>query len=120
MARTTGRRTATELTQAATVQTASSGGFSTEAARREMEIPRKHIILRWKDERLQGSDGVGYSEGYPINHEDLGNLRGRLLTLIEASTSDPEQRKATKDVVSQILRAWLNDIERDCGSSPPL
>jgi hypothetical protein len=48
---------------------------------------------------------------YPINYEELYNLKGRLLTLIDATFTDPEQRKAHKDIVWQTLRAWMEDIE---------
>ncbi len=32
---------------------------------------------------------------------DKGHLKGRLLTLVDAAFSDPEQRKAFKDLLSQ-------------------
>ena len=38
--------------------------------------------------------------------EDINNLVGRIKTLIEASTSDPEQRKAAKDVFNNEIWSW--------------
>lgn len=37
---------------------------------------------------------------------DINNLVGRIKTLIEASTSDPEQRKAAKDVFNNEIWSW--------------
>ena len=49
---------------------------------------------------------------YPINYEEVYNLKGRLLTLIDATFTDPAQRKAFKDVAWQTVRSWMEDIER--------
>ena len=38
--------------------------------------------------------------------EDINNLIGRVKTLIDASTSDAEQRKATKDVFNNEIWSW--------------
>lgn len=46
----------------------------------------------------------------------IGNLEGRMLTLIEASIQDVEQRKALKDIVRQTIWNWAieNNMDRDC------
>lgn len=53
----------------------------------------------------------------PINHFDyffvkgtVKDLQGRMLTTVEAIVSDPEQRKAAKDVVRNIFHDRLNWI----------
>lgn len=57
-------------------------------------------------------DGANHGgTAFPINYEELYNLKGRLLTLIDATFTDAEQRKAQKDLVWQALRAWMDDIE---------
>lgn len=45
-------------------------------------------------------------------------LKGRLLTLIDATFTDPQQRKAQKDVVWQVLRSWMESIEAAAGHEP--
>lgn len=40
-----------------------------------------------------------------------GNLVGRLLTLVDATFTDLEQRKAFKDMVSQTVYRWNSDNE---------
>lgn len=39
----------------------------------------------------------------------VGNLEGQWLTLIDATFSDPQQRKAMKDIVRKMIWKW--DIE---------
>jgi|SRR6185312_5933327 len=41
--------------------------------------------------------------------EDINNLQGRLLTLVEAFITDPEQRKAAKDLVKQNTWSWYTE-----------
>ncbi len=45
----------------------------------------------------------------------IGNLEGKMLTLIEASIQDLEQRKALKDIVRQTIWTWAieNNLDRD-------
>ena len=49
----------------------------------------------------------------PIIHmQSINNLVGKLMTQVEASTPDPEQRKASKDIFRQIAWEWYtNHIE---------
>lgn len=56
-------------------------------------------------------DGTVGETRYPINYEEFYNLKGRVLTIVDATFSDPQQRKAMKDVVSQALHGWMRDIE---------
>ncbi len=46
----------------------------------------------------------------------ISNLEGKMLTLIEASIQDVEQRRALKDIVRQTVWNWAieNNIDRDC------
>ena len=46
----------------------------------------------------------------PVIHmQDMNNLIGKLMTQIEASTTDPEQRKATKDVFMRLTWEWYTN-----------
>jgi hypothetical protein len=56
--------------------------------------------------RFEKGDGH-VVEAYPINYDELLNLKGRLLTLADATFTDPEQRKAHKDLIWQALKAWM-------------
>jgi uncharacterized protein YjcR len=40
----------------------------------------------------------------------ISNLMGQLLTLMEASISDPVQRKAMKDVIRDYISEWHDDL----------
>jgi hypothetical protein len=66
------------------------------------------------------SEGCGEVR-HPINWNHVYNLKGRLLTLIDATYTDPEQRKAQKDVVWATLRDWIEGIETEQGypGGPP-
>lgn len=41
---------------------------------------------------------------------DLNDLRGKLLTIVDASFADQQQRKAVKDLVSQTLWQWVGQL----------
>lgn len=60
---------------------------------------------------FQNTDGTTGCVAYPINYDELYNLKGRLLTIVDATFTDAQQRKAMKDIVWQTLRAWMTDIE---------
>lgn len=52
---------------------------------------------------------ITYSfEGYQI-----GRLEGKVLTLIEASIQDLEQRKALKDIMRQTIWGWAIDENQE-------
>lgn len=74
----------------------------------------------WPLQYVTDDDSVGEIR-YPINYQELYNLKGRLLTLIDATFTDPAQRKAHKDIVWQTLQHWMADIEHsrsDVASKP--
>lgn len=73
-----------------------------------LDQARRQILYVNEDETIGQS-------GFPINWEDLYNLKGRVLTLCDASFSDQQQRKAFKDVLWQTLQHWMRDIEKSCG-----
>lgn len=58
-------------------------------------------------------DGKTGATAFPINFEEIYNLKGRLLTLVDATFTDPEQRKAQKDMVWQTLRGWFEDVQHE-------
>lgn len=71
------------------------------------------LPIEQRTEAIQyvSADGSHGETRYPINYEELYNLKGRLLTLIDATFTDQQQRKAHKDVVWQTLQSWMRDIE---------
>jgi hypothetical protein len=74
---------------------------------------RRHHAITFSD-GPEGRDQVCY----PINYDEVYNLKGRLLTLVDATNGDPQQRKALKDLVWQTLQRWMNDIETAAGGDP--
>jgi hypothetical protein len=54
------------------------------------------------DGSVRSSDGIDTV----IYIEDINNLVGRIKTLLDASISDPEQRKASKDVFNNEIWSW--------------
>jgi hypothetical protein len=72
---------------------------------------------RWQL-RYANDDGTIGATACPINYDEVYNLKGRLLTLVDATLVDPQQRKAFKDLVWQTLRQWYEDVERDCTWQP--
>jgi hypothetical protein len=63
--------------------------------------------------RYANEEGTLGATAYPINYDEVYNLKGRLLTIIDATFPDPEQRKAQKDIVWGELKRWMDDIVRD-------
>lgn len=72
--------------------------------------PRLPLHQRHSPLTYTNDDGSTGTTAYPINYDELYNLKGRLLTLIDATYTDPEQRKAQKDLVWQALKSWMDDI----------
>jgi hypothetical protein len=92
----------------------SSPGTSTGAAR-ILPIEERYWPLHF--EGVAGSVGC---TAYPINYEEVYNLKGRLLTLVDAMFADPAQRKAFKDLVWNTLRDWMENVEHAAdGFRPP-
>ena len=52
---------------------------------------------------------VGYMHTDAINY-NVRHLAGRVLTIIDASTADQQQRKAAKDLVKLEFKRTLSDI----------
>lgn len=52
-----------------------------------------------------------------IGVSDVNNLVGKELTFIEATFTDSEQRKAMKDLFTQVIWDWYND-RRENASQP--
>lgn len=49
-----------------------------------------------------------------LGHDDITTLEGRLLTLVDASFSDPQQRKAFKDMLRrEIWFNWVKYLDTD-------
>lgn len=81
------------------------------STRTRLPYEERYSAIEYVNEAINGDGAVGETR-YPINYEELYNLKGRLLTLVDATYTDPQQRKAQKNLVWQTLRAWMEDIER--------
>jgi len=58
---------------------------------------------------LNGTQGI-YAL---LGDQDIATLEGQLLTLVDATLSDPRQCKAFKDVLRQILwRQWVDMLDK--------
>lgn len=71
-------------------------------------VGKKFAILELPDDEI----------AYPMNWDEVYNLKGRLLTLIDATFTDPQQRKAFKDVSWQLLQTWFDDHVAVCENRP--
>lgn len=49
--------------------------------------------------------------GAMINFDELDNLVGQLLTYVDATYTDLEQRKAHKSIIKNIARSWYYECE---------
>lgn len=81
-------------------------------------LPKLPMHLRNAPISFTNADGTVGEVAYPVNFEELYNLKGRLLTLIDATFTDAEQRKAQKDVVWHTLKSWMEDIEQAHNPTP--
>jgi hypothetical protein len=63
----------------------------------------------------------GGSERYAVNWTEFDGLMGRMLTIVDASFPDPEQRKAVKGLVRNSIKDWVRDIAEAAlaDASPP-
>lgn len=63
-----------------------------------------------KENKPQGIDKIFFAW---LQHEDISQLEGRILTIIDASIAEPRQNKATKDLIRQaIWFNWANQLDR--------
>lgn len=78
--------------------------------------------------KKQNSPESGYSEvevWSALHSHDVQYLEGRLLTVVDASIADPQQRKAVKDLVSTNIWDWFYNalpakVEREHVKFPAL
>jgi hypothetical protein len=52
----------------------------------------------------------GDSNALVLNHQDVHSLVGKLLTYIDATFTDQEQRKAQKDIIREKVYTWHQDL----------
>jgi len=99
----------------------SVGFFDTEAvapgANTDVEVKvsingRLIVVKRGGDDEK----GAFYDERYGLNWSEFDNLVGRLLTLADATFTDPIQRKAFKDLLRQHVKEWVTDCIMDAAS----
>ena len=48
-----------------------------------------------------------------INYNDSYNLIGRLLTYVDATYQDKEQREAHKGILKRTIKEWMVDLYRE-------
>lgn len=70
----------------------------------------KLIAARTYDDRKTGDGPGGDDNSIIVDYHDLSSLMGKLLTYVEATYVDPEQRKAHKDLVRQTVWDWEKDL----------
>lgn len=102
-----------------TVETFQSPG--TEGANADIKL---RVSLNGKLIAVSSGNTAEAKEGlnrelYGVNWTEFDNLVGRLLTLADATFTDPAQRKAFKDLIRQHVKEWVQDImleaARDAG-----
>jgi hypothetical protein len=81
-------------------------------------LTRLPFAQRHQQLQYTNADGSVGATAVPINYDEVYNLKGRLLTLVDAAFTDPQQRKAFKDLVWSTLRQWYEDTERDATWQP--
>lgn len=84
--------------------------FSVPAANEVAGKYRPHVC----EGTLKGLDPLmGYSHFDAINYS-VRHLAGKILTIVDASVSDQQQRKAAKDLVRESIKHTLDQIHTGC------
>lgn len=77
-----------------------------------IEVPDTHDIVSLIrtdfDVEEDGSKRVSDEVDPVMRHEAINGLVGKLLTIVDATFTDIEQRKAQKDIVMQACWDWYN------------
>lgn len=64
-------------------------------------------------EHQEGGGLVGGSYAIPImTYNDVNNMLGKILSFIDATHSDKEQKEATKKFLTRIVWDYYNDLQR--------
>lgn len=64
----------------------------------------------FEGEEYKNIDFNGDINSSILEYHDESDLIGKLLTYVDATFTDQEQRKAHKDIVRQIVQNWRQDI----------
>lgn len=78
--------------------------------------PNQHVrqvVVHDFEPDEDGSVRVGEDRLPAIPHEYINHLVGKVLTVTDASTPDPIQRRAIKDLVSQAIWNWYQGHRAD-------
>ena len=74
-----------------------------------MRIVEKGQVMNKKEQ-----SEFGYTKyGAMINWSELNSLIGQLLTYVDATYQDKEQREAHKSLVKNTVRDWYEDCEKE-------
>lgn len=82
----------------------------------EVDVPEGfdqiHLIGArvYEPENVQSTFPSGDFNACILEHHDVSNLVGQLLTYIDATFTDPEQRKAHKDIVKEKVYSWHGSL----------
>lgn len=91
------------------------GLFSTARVTKTIDIDEKRkaigVVMAEFEPDSDGTKRVSGEFLPTIGIHDMNNLNGKLLTLIDATFSDNEQRKAMKDLFTQTAWGWYHDRE---------
>lgn len=82
-------------------------------------MSKNHINTGDNSEKIEPLIGIPPNERvFHHNEYSLQNLEGKLLTIIDASFSDEIQRKAVKDLISQVVWKWQWEFDSNFANHP--
>lgn len=73
------------------------------------DVEIRGVVRTDFDTNEQGETRTGDDIALVISMDDVNNLVGKMITLTDAMTNDPEQRKALKDLVTNTVWTWENN-----------
>lgn len=78
------------------------------------DLPTGHLEFDAVSIQSPGPGGEMYHEIQPLlKYRSVQKLVGELLTYVEATYTDPEQRKAHKDIVNKLVWDWQHSNDRN-------
>jgi len=69
----------------------------------------KEVVEEIRQQEKQTLTSVIDSQWYRFSRNICKKMKGKFLTMIDATFQDPQQRKAQKDIVSQMIDSFLFD-----------
>lgn len=84
----------------------------------EVELPKGFESVRLAGARVYGAepsphkDPSGDLNTVVVQYQDFSHFLGRLLTYVDATFSDPEQRQAHKALVKELVYNWQDSLSQ--------